>query len=114
VQSAGNQYPRASRDAFRHQHSFRRRRRAIPHRSVRDLLARQLAHEGLKLKDRLERALRDFRLIWRVRGQKFTALDDCVRHNRAKVVVDARSEKTRIPKRILRSTLFEILNDFRF
>ena len=86
-----------------HQHGFGRRRRAVPHRRVGDFLSGELAHQSLKLEDRLQRALRDLRLIRRVGGEKFAALDDRVRDHRAQMVVNARAQKAGVAVRILRA-----------
>ena len=104
----------APRHALRHQHGFSRGRRSVIHRGVRHFLSRELAHQRLKLEDRLQRALRDFRLIGRIRGEKLSSLNNRVRNNRAQMIVNARAKKTRIPDRILRGSLFKILNDLGF
>ena len=76
MQGAANQERGAPGHALRHQHSLSGGSRAIPHGSVGDLLSRELAHERLKLEDRLQCALCDLRLIRRVRGEKLAALDN--------------------------------------
>src|SRR2546430_15685723 len=73
-----------------------------------------LFRSRLKLEDRLQGALRNFRLIRRVRGKEFTALDDRVGHPRTQVVVNPRAEKTRIACCVFRRALLEILDDFGF
>ncbi len=109
-----HQHALAARQALRHQHRLGCRRRTVVHRSVSNFLTYELAHQRLKLENCLQRALRDFRLIGCVRGEKLAALDDRVRHHRAQVTVDARAKKTRVPVRVFRRALFEILNDFCF
>src|SRR5260370_25983706 len=67
-----------------------------------------------ELENRLQRALCDFRLIGRVGREELSALDDRVRNNRTQMIVNARAEKAGVTARILRRSLFEILNDFGF
>src|SRR5579863_5681406 len=107
MQRPRHEHASSSSDALRHQHGFRRCCRSIPHRSIRDLLSGQLAHQRLKLENRLKRALRDLGLIGSVRSEEFAALNDRVGHYRAEMVVNARTKKARIAKRILRRSLFE-------
>ena len=73
MQRGGDQRLRSVVDALRHQNRFRHRRRAVVHRGVRRVHAGQLANQRLKFENRLQCALRDFRLIGRVSGQKFAA-----------------------------------------
>jgi hypothetical protein len=73
-----------------------------------------LAHQRLKLKDGLQRALRDFRLIRSVRGEEFSALDDGVGDYGAKMVVNACTEKTRVASGIFRCARFKKVDDFGF
>ena len=54
-----------------HEHGFRRRHSAVIDRRIGHVHAGQLAHLGLILKDRLQHALADLRLIGGVSGQKF-------------------------------------------
>ena len=92
-----------------HQHRFGQRRRAVVHRSIRHFLAGQLAHQRLKFEDRLQRSLGDFRLIRRVGGEEFAALDQRISHHRAQMLVDARAQKGSVaransPQRALENT----------
>ena len=109
-----HQHAPPPRQPLRHQHGFRRRRRAVVHGGVCDFLPRQLAHQRLKFENGLQRALRDFRLIRRVGSEKFAALDDGVRHHGAQMIVNACAQKTRVSVRILRRALLEILDHFGF
>ena len=95
-----------------HEHGLGGRRRAVPHGRVGDFHPGELAHQRLKLEDRLQRALADFRLIWRVGSEEFAALDQRIRDHRAQMVVDARAEKTRIPAGIFRRARAKIFDDF--
>src|SRR4029077_4707102 len=85
-------------------------RRSVIHRRIRNFLPRELAHQSLKFKDGLERALRNLRLIRRVGSEKLAPLNDRVRHYRAQMIVNASSKKAGISIRILRRALLEILD----
>ena len=71
----------------------------------------ELAHQRLKLEDRLQRALADFRLIRRVGSEEFAALDQRVGDHRAQMVVNARAEKTGVAAGIFRRARAEIFDD---
>ena len=77
------------RHARRHEHRFRAGRRAVVHGGVGDLHAGEHRDLGLKLEQGLQRALRDLRLVRRVRGQEFRALNEMVDGRRNVVAVGA-------------------------
>ena len=83
MQAARNHRRMPSGDADRHHYGFRRTRRAVVHRGIRQVHAGEFRDHGLELEDRLQRPLRKLGLIRRVGGQKFAALHQCVNHNRA-------------------------------
>ena len=114
MHGACHQHALAAGQALRHQHSLGRRRRSVIHRGVRHFLSCELAHQRLKLEDRLQGALRDFRLIGCVGGEELSTLDDRVRHHGTQMIVDARSKEIRVPNRIFSGALFKILNDLGF
>jgi hypothetical protein len=68
---------------------------ALVERGVGDLEPRQLADVRLELEDRLKGALRDLRLVRRVRGQPLRAVQHLVRDRRDVVVVDAAAQEER-------------------
>ncbi len=111
MQRPGQDHAATSGEPLRHQHSFSGGGRAVPHRGVRNLHARELAHQRLKFKNGLQRALADLGLIGRVRSQEFAALDQGISDNRAQMVVHARAEEAGIPARIFRGPRAEVIND---
>ncbi len=80
-------------DAMRHQHRLARAGRAVIHGSVGDIHLRERGHLRLELEQILQRALRDFRLIGRVAGQKLRALDQVVDSRRHMMLVRARADE---------------------
>jgi hypothetical protein len=83
----------AREEAARHQHGFGRRRRAVVHARVRDVETEQQRGERLELEDRLQRALTDLGLVWRVRGRELGAQEHVVHDARRPVRVGSRAEK---------------------
>ncbi len=109
MQAAGEHRLFAPRQAMRHQHRLAAGGRAVVHRGVGDLHAGQRRDLGLKLEQDLQRALRDFRLIGRVAGQKFRALDQMIDGRGDVVAIGARAEKERPdPAATLRSAIAAI------
>ena len=103
----------AAGESFGHQHRFGGGSGAVVHGGVGDFLAGQLAHQGLKFEDGLQRALGDFGLIGRVGSQKFAALNNGVGDYRAQMVVDAGTQKTGVAERIFWARgVFETFDDF--
>ena len=78
MKSAGENRLVALGDAMRHQHRFTGASRAVIHRSIGNIHARQRGNLCLEFKQILQRALRDFRLIGRVARQKFRALNQMI------------------------------------
>ena len=105
-----HEHAATAREALSHENGFGCGCRAIPHGGVGDFLAGQLGHQGLKFEDGLQRALADFRLIGRVRGEEFTAQQDCVRNYGTQVVIDAGAQKTGVAQGIFGGALAEILD----
>ena len=91
--------PTAAHQSTRHQHRLRDSAGAVVHRSVTDIHARQHRHQCLKLEDRLQRPLGDFRLIGRVRGHEFLALYEGIDMRRHEVRVAARAEEAQGARR---------------
>ena len=118
MHAAGGEDVAAAGGADRHHGRFGHRGGRVVHRRVRHVHARQLADHALKFEDRGERALRDFGLIRRVRGQEFAARHDRIHHHRAVVIVDARAQKARvaIPSGggVFRAARFEIIQNVVF
>jgi hypothetical protein len=114
MQGSRNQNAVAPGDALSHEHCFGGRRRAVPHGSVRDFLPGELAHERLELEDRLQRPLRDLRLIRRIGSEKLAPLNNRVGYHRAQVIVDSRAQKAGVPDGIFVCALFEVLDDLSF
>lgn len=79
--------------ALREQHRLTKRGRAVVERGVRDVEAGQQALVRLVFEDRLQRPLRDFRLIRRVRRQELGAREELVDHGRLVVRVRAAAEE---------------------
>ena len=113
VHRTRDQHVIAVRQPLGHQHRFGERGRAVVHRSVSHFLAGDLAHQGLKFKNRGQRALREFGLVGRVRSKKLAALDDGVGYHGAKMRIDSGTEKRGVAPRIFVGPRLEVLNDFR-
>ena len=62
-------------DPVRHQHRLGRRRRAVVHRGIRHFHAGQHGDLSLELEQRLQRALRDLGLVWRIGRQELGTLN---------------------------------------
>ena len=78
-----------------HHHGLGTSCRAIVHRCIGNVHARQFSHHGLILKDIVQRSLRYFRLIRRVAGQEFRALQQLRNGCWRIVVIDAKTRKAR-------------------
>ena len=100
VQPAREDRLAALGDALSHQHRFRCRGGTVIKRGIRHIHARQQRNLGLEFEQILERALRDFRLIGRVAGEKFRALDQVIHRTGHMMLVGARTaEKWRRARR---------------
>ena len=109
----GSGWPRRSADAGRrrgspssrrvtrvgHHHRLGAGGRAVVHRGVGHLQAGQGRDLGLELEQHLQRALGDLRLVGRVAGQEFRALDEVVDAGRHVVAIGAGAaeERARAP-----------------
>ncbi len=89
VHAARDDEPRASVGQLREVAGRRERRRALVHRRVGDVHPGQLADRGLELEHHLQAALRDLRLVGRVRGQELRARHQHVDDRGDVVVVEA-------------------------
>ena len=69
-----------------HHHRLGSRRRAVVHRGIGDIHARQLRHHTLVFEDIMERALRDLCLIRGIGGQELGALEQ-TRYDRGCIMV---------------------------
>ena len=74
-------------DAQSHKDSVHGRAAAVVDGGVTHVHGRQAAHHRLELKDALQSALADLRLVGRVGGHEFGALEDGVHHGRHEVTV---------------------------
>ena len=93
MQAARQQGLAAPRHAMRHQDRFGGRGRAVVHRGVGDLHAGQIGDLGLEFEQDLERSLRDFRLVGRVRGEEFRTLNQMVHRRRHVMLVGAGADE---------------------
>ena len=114
MQAARHDHRPPAGQADGHHHAFGRRRRTVIHGGVRDFHAGQLADHRLKFEDRLQRALRNLRLIGRVGGEKFAARNQRINNDRAVVKVGAGAQKTGVSVAVLARALAEEVDDFRF
>ena len=73
-----------------------RRRRSVVNRRVGDIHPRQFTDHGLIFKNRLQYALADFRLIRRIRGDKFFIGRNLTDNGRNIVPVSARAPENRV------------------
>ena len=114
MQAAATGPPCRAGDALGHQHRFGGGGRAVIHRGVGHLHAGEQRHLGLEFEQILQRALRDFRLIGRVGGEKFRTLDQMIHRRRHMMPVGARAaeERRRPGRHILRRQLDKRALDF--
>ena len=82
-------------DAARHHGGLCARCGAVIHRGIGDLHAGEGCNLRLEFEHRLQRALRDFRLVGRVGCEEFRALDDVVYAGRNVVLVSAAADEER-------------------
>ncbi len=94
VDAAGYDHLVASGHVHGHHDRLGQGRAAVIHRSVGGIHPGQAADHGLVLEDRLQRALRDFRLIRRVSGEKLAARSQAVNRGRYGMVVKTAAQKT--------------------
>ena len=80
-------------DAARHEHRFCHGGGAVVHRGVGHFHAGEPRHLGLEFEQDLQGALRDFRLIGRVGGEEFAALDHHVHRGRHMMFVGAAADE---------------------
>ena len=93
---------------------FRDGRRAVVHGSVGHVHAGELADHRLEFEDGRQRALRDLGLVRRVGGEELPARDDRVDQHGTVVAVNARAEKRRVVRGVLRAASPEILHNLVF
>src|SRR6185295_12124484 len=94
--------------AFCHQHCFCEGSRSVVHRGICHFHPGQLAHECLKLKDRLQCSLGNLRLIRCVGGKKLGTRKNMIDDGWNVMRVSAAAEKTDpLRARIARAHLFE-------
>ena len=86
IDAPADQHARSLRRAHGHVHGLDQRRRPVVQGRVRDLQAREIADHRLVLEQRLQDALRQLGLVWRVRGVQLGAARQCP-HDRRHVVV---------------------------
>ena len=99
---AGQDRALAPGDARGHHHALGRSRRAVIERGVGQLHPGKTRDLGLELEQDLQRALRDFRLIGRVAGQEFRALDQVVHRRRHVVAIGpGAAEEGTVPGRLV-------------
>ena len=113
MHAARHRYRSASRQADRHHHGFRRRRRAVIHGSIRNLHAGQLTDHRLKFKNRLQRSLRNLGLVRSVSRKKFPTRDQRVNDHWPIVVVSSGSKKTGVILTVLARALAKPVHNFR-
>ena len=87
--------PLTLRDIECQQHGFGQRRRAVIVAGVAHLHSHQAANHRLVLEDRLQNTLAEFRLIGRIGGVEFAALEDVVDRRRNEVSVASRPQERR-------------------
>ena len=95
VQAAGQNRLGAAGHPVRHGDGLRAGCGAVIHRGVGDLHAGQVRHLGLELEQHLERPLRDFRLVGRVGGEPFAALDQMIDSRRDMMAIGAGTDEER-------------------
>ena len=91
--------------AVQQRHRLGRRSRFVEQRGVRDLHAGQIAHHGLEVEERFEAALRDFRLVGRIRrvpaGVLENVADDDARRDAVVVAETEEGSKDLVTRRRL-------------
>ena len=99
VQRAREHRALAAGDAGRHRHRFPARGRSVVERGIRHRTAIETRHLRLELEQHLERALRDFRLIRRVGGQEFAALNNVIHARWHMMLICACAQEKRAMRR---------------
>ena len=105
---------RASSETDGHHHAFGGRGGTVVHGSIRNFHASEFADHGLEFEDRLQRALGNFRLIWRVGGQKLAARDERIDDDRPVVRIGAGAEETGVAVAVFAGALAKPVYDFGF
>ena len=93
VEAGRKQSLRPLGDAPRHDDRFPARGRAIVHRRVGNVGAKQPRNLRLEFEQHLQRALRDFGLVRRVGGEELAALDQMIDARRHMVAIGTRAEE---------------------
>ena len=101
-------------EANRHHDRLRCCGGTVVHGSVGNLHTGQLTNHGLKFENGLQRALRNFRLVRRVRCKELAARDERVDDDGAIVIVNAGSEEDRVAVTAFVRTLAEPVHDLGF
>ena len=106
----------SSKVAVCEDHGFCRGGCAIVVRSVTNIHAGQLANEALKLKDCLQGALRNFRLVRGIRGVPFATLQDIVNDGRDVMVISTRAKEAKqiLGAAVCRGNAFQLHGCFHF
>ncbi len=100
----------AASHAHRHHHGLGHARRPVIHRRIRNLHPRQLADHRLELEQRLQRPLRNLRLIRCITRQKLAARYHRINKHWPIVPVSPRAQKARIARSILLGKRLEVLD----
>ena len=109
AEGGGNEHtPALAERCHGHHHGFGCGSGAVVHRGVRHGQTRQACHHGLVLEDILQCALRYFRLIWGVGGEKFRTSRYGKRGRRSHVVVEAASGKAYVHRGVFGCQAVEI------
>ncbi len=95
-----------------HHHGLVQGGAAVVERGVRHLHLGEPADRRLKLVDRLERPLRDFRLVRRVRGVELAASDDRIDRRRDEMIVEPAAQEERQVNRVLARQIGHAIPDF--
>ena len=98
-------------DADGHHHRLGSAGGTVVHAGVGHVHAGQLGNHGLKLEDRLQRALRDLGLVGRVAGEELAALHQGVDHHRPVVTIGSGAEKAGVAGRVLSAGGAEVVDD---
>ena len=113
MQAARDDYRSASRESHGHHYRFSRGSRAVIHGSVGHFHPGQFANHRLKFEDRLQRALRNLRLVGRISGQEFATRNQRIDNHWPVVQIRTCAEKTGIAFAVFVRSLAKEIHNFR-
>ena len=114
MHAARNDHRTPAGQTHRHHHGLGGGGRTVIHGSVGNFHAGEFANHGLEFEDRLQRALRNLRLIGRVGGQKLAARNQRINDDRAVVGVGAGAKESGVAVAVFAGALAKPVHDLGF